>query len=84
MGDAYKTYVFAFYLSQNKLIHSVTPQDIRNLITDWAEEIDECERICIRASVSNRRIFLDYEGAIIQKGDDRLRTFPFPTRRPVR
>ncbi|THH01046.1 hypothetical protein EW026_g1577 [Hermanssonia centrifuga] len=33
--------------------------DIRNLIADWADEIDGCER------------------------DDRLRTFPFPTRRPT-
>ncbi|KAI0350675.1 hypothetical protein OH77DRAFT_1430671 [Trametes cingulata] len=57
--------------------------DIRNLLSDWAEEIHECERIWIRASVSNRRIFLDYEGAVIEKGDDRLRTFPFPTRRPT-
>lgn len=26
---------------------------------------------------------MDYEGAVIPKGDERLRTFPFPTRRPV-
>jgi len=58
-------------------------QDIRNLLRDWAEDIHECERIFIRASVSNRRIFLDYEGCVINKGDDRLRTFPFPTRRPT-
>ncbi|KAG8220892.1 hypothetical protein J3R82DRAFT_2392 [Butyriboletus roseoflavus] len=57
--------------------------DIRELLRDWAEDIYECERIFIRASVSNRRIFLDYEGCIISKGDDRLRTFPFPTRRPT-
>ncbi|PSR90572.1 hypothetical protein PHLCEN_2v4865 [Hermanssonia centrifuga] len=57
--------------------------DIRNLIADWADEIDGCERIFIRASVSNRKIFVDYENAIIHKGDDRLRTFPFPTRRPT-
>ncbi|KAK2465656.1 hypothetical protein APHAL10511_002200 [Amanita phalloides] len=57
--------------------------DIRNLLGEWAEDIDECERIWIRASVSNRRIFLDYEEAVIQKGDERLRTFPFPTRRPT-
>ncbi|KAI0629166.1 hypothetical protein C8Q77DRAFT_1076201 [Trametes polyzona] len=57
--------------------------DIRNLLQDWAEEIHDCERIWIRASVSNRRIFLDYEGAVIEKGDERLRTFPFPTRRPT-
>ncbi|KAI0313538.1 hypothetical protein OF83DRAFT_1140946 [Amylostereum chailletii] len=57
--------------------------DIRNLLLDWADEIDQCERIWIRASVSNRRIFLDYDGAVINKGDERLRTFPFPTRRPT-
>jgi hypothetical protein len=52
-------------------------------LQDWAEEIDQCERIWIRASVSNRRIFFDHDDAIIPKGDERLRTFPFPTRRPV-
>ncbi|KAF8845186.1 hypothetical protein BDN67DRAFT_962128 [Paxillus ammoniavirescens] len=57
--------------------------DIRNLLQDWAEDIHECERIFIRASVSNRRIFLDYDGCVINKGDDRLRTFPFETRRPT-
>ncbi|KAI0044760.1 hypothetical protein FA95DRAFT_1561878 [Auriscalpium vulgare] len=57
--------------------------DIRNLLTEWAEEINQCERIWIRASVSNRRIFLDYDEAVIAKGDPRLRTFPFPTRRPT-
>ncbi|KAI0060959.1 hypothetical protein BV25DRAFT_816164 [Artomyces pyxidatus] len=57
--------------------------DIRNLLQEWSEEIDQCERIWIRASVSNRRIFLDYDGAVIAKGDERLRTFPFPTRRPT-
>ncbi|KAI0305912.1 hypothetical protein B0F90DRAFT_1694448, partial [Multifurca ochricompacta] len=57
--------------------------DIRNLLSDWADEINQCERIWIRASTSNRRIFLDYDGAVIAKGDERLRTFPFPTRRPT-
>ncbi|EGN96562.1 hypothetical protein SERLA73DRAFT_184638 [Serpula lacrymans var. lacrymans S7.3] len=57
--------------------------DIRNLLEEWADEINDCELIWIRASGSNRRIFLDYERCIIQKGDERLRTFPFPTRRPT-
>ncbi|KAJ7623475.1 hypothetical protein FB45DRAFT_991897 [Roridomyces roridus] len=57
--------------------------DIRNLIQDWAEEIDACERIWIRASGANRKIFIDYDGCVIAKGDGRLRTFPFPTRRPT-
>ncbi|KAI9440530.1 hypothetical protein H4582DRAFT_1937536 [Lactarius indigo] len=57
--------------------------DIRNLLSDWVDEINQCERIWIRASVSNRRIFLDYDNAVIAKNDERLRTFPFPTRRPT-
>ncbi|KAJ6496791.1 hypothetical protein DFH09DRAFT_341711 [Mycena vulgaris] len=57
--------------------------DIRNLIQEWAEEIDACERIWIRASGTNRKIFVDYEDSVIAKGDGRLRTFPFPTRRPT-
>jgi hypothetical protein len=43
-------------------------QDIRSLLSDWADEIHQCERIWIRASVSNRRIFLDYDDAVIAKG----------------
>ena len=44
-------------------------QDIRNLLSDWADEIHQCERIWIRASASNRRIFLDYDDAVIAKGN---------------
>ncbi|KAI0705150.1 hypothetical protein BC835DRAFT_1499259 [Cytidiella melzeri] len=57
--------------------------DIRNLLTDWAEELHACERVFIRASVSNRKIFMGYEGAVLKKDDERLRSFPFPTRRPT-
>jgi hypothetical protein len=59
-------------------------QDIRNLIKDWADELEGCERVWIRASRSNRKIFMDYDGCSINKTDNRLRTFPFPTKRPVR
>ncbi|KAJ7257931.1 hypothetical protein B0H12DRAFT_1049329 [Mycena haematopus] len=57
--------------------------DIRNLIHEWADEINACERIWIRASGTNRKIFIDYDDCVIEKGDGRLRTFPFPTRRPT-
>lgn len=50
---------------------------------EWREEIDTSERIWIRASVSNKRIFYDYESAAFLKDDPRLRGFPFPTRRPT-
>ena len=56
--------------------------DILNLLREWSEEIEQCERVWIRASVSNRRIFFDYEDPVLIKGDERLRTFPFPTRHP--
>lgn len=58
--------------------------DIRTLLSTWAEDLNGCERIFMRASGGNRRIFLgDYEGKVLEKGDDRLRGFPFPTRRPT-
>ncbi|KAI5122477.1 hypothetical protein M0805_001389 [Coniferiporia weirii] len=57
--------------------------DIRALIEEWSEDIAASERIWLRASGANRRIFMDYDEAIISKGDGRLRTFPFPTRRPT-
>ena len=44
-------------------------KDIRNLIAEWVDEINECERIWIRASGSNRRIFMDYEAAVISKSE---------------
>ena len=58
-------------------------QDIRELLSEWSEYIGQCERIWIRASTSNKRIFYDYDEAQWSKSDERLRTFPFPTRRPV-
>ncbi|KAF8661295.1 hypothetical protein AX16_001394 [Volvariella volvacea WC 439] len=57
--------------------------DIRNLLAEWEDDLNICERIWIRASGSNRNIFMDYDGAILNKTDERLRTFPFPTRRPT-
>lgn len=47
--------------------YDVVTQDIRGLLTEWADEIAGCERVFIRASVSNRRIFLDYDGSVLSK-----------------
>ena len=62
----------------------LSKKDIRSLLKEWQEDIAGCERIWIRANTSNRRIFYDYEEAPYARDDERLRTFPFPTRRPVR
>jgi hypothetical protein len=58
-------------------------EDIRNLLVEWVDEIDVCERIWMRASGKTRKIFWDYKDAPLSKDDNRLRGFPFPTRRPV-
>lgn len=43
-------------------------QDIRNLMADWADDVASSETIWIRASVSNKRIFYDYDDAVFSKG----------------
>ncbi|CAE6417493.1 unnamed protein product [Rhizoctonia solani] len=58
-------------------------EDIQGILAEWSEEVGKSELIFFRASVSNRKMFWDWENAPIKKGDDRLRTFPFPTRRPT-
>ena len=44
-------------------------QDVRNLLSEWKDQLEDCERIFIRASVSNRKIFMGYDGAVLQKGN---------------
>jgi hypothetical protein len=58
-------------------------EEIRELLSDWADDIAASERIFIRASVHGKKSFWGYEGAVLDKSDERIRTFPFPTRRPV-
>lgn len=59
-------------------------EDIRALMTEWEEDIAFSERIFIRASTHGKKSFCGYEGAVLHKADERIRVFPFPTRRPVR
>lgn len=51
---------------------------------EWADDLAVSERIFLRASTHGKKSFWGYEGAVLSKDDDRLRVFPFPTRRPVR
>ena len=78
----YEMYVLFVRLSINNMTSNIF-KDIRGLLEEWTDELADCERIWIRASVSNRKIFFDFDEAPFAKGDERLRTFPFPTRRPV-
>ena len=78
----YEMYVPLIYFSINSMTSNFF-KDIRGLLEEWTDDLADCERIWIRASVSNRKIFFDFDEAPFAKGDERLRTFPFPTRRPV-
>ena len=41
-------------------------------MADWADDVMSSEIIWIRASVSNKRIFYDYDDAVISKGEPRF------------
>lgn len=57
--------------------------EIRELLNSWKDHIASSELIFLRASKTSHRIFYNYEDAILQRRDPRIRTFPFPTRRPT-
>jgi hypothetical protein len=44
-------------------------EDVQGLLTEWAEEVQDSERIFFRASVSNRKMFWDWENSPIKKGE---------------
>lgn len=57
--------------------------EIRELLSEWEEDLELCERIFIRASTHGKKSFWGYDGAVLDKTDPRIRSFPFTTRRPT-
>jgi len=56
--------------------------EVRELLQSWKKELDQCESIFIRANgSSNRNIIVGYENAVLQNNDERIRSFPFTTKR---
>ena len=57
--------------------------EVRQLLTEWKTWIDDSELWFIRATgTTNRRtLFGPYEGQVLRQDDDRIRGFPFSTRR---
>jgi hypothetical protein len=43
-------------------------EDIQGILAEWSEEVGKSELIFFRASVSNRKMFWDWENAPIKKG----------------
>ncbi|KAI5356797.1 Putative Zinc finger C2H2-type, ankyrin repeat-containing domain superfamily [Septoria linicola] len=58
-------------------------QEVRDLLAEWKPLIDSAELLFIRASgTTNRRtLFGPYEEQVLSSRDDRIRGFPFNTRR---
>ena len=58
-------------------------QEIRALLAEWRDLIDNVQLIFVRATgSSNRRtLFGPYDGQVLRHNDPRNRTFPFSTRR---
>lgn len=56
--------------------------DIQGVLKDWEPYLSKCENIFIRArNVSDRKIFTD--NTILNKDDERIKSFPFTTSRPT-
>ncbi|KAI5451984.1 hypothetical protein NCC49_001283 [Naganishia albida] len=58
-------------------------EEIQQLMIEWQDEIRSSEKIFLRASTAGKRSFWGYPGAVLEKGDERVGVFPFPTRRPT-
>jgi hypothetical protein len=59
--------------------------DVRNVLAEWKSMIDSAELLFVRATgtTSRRTLFGPYDGTVLQVKDQRLRGFPFNTRRPT-
>ena len=58
-------------------------KDIQELLRSWSDLLEVCSVVFLRSSKYNRKIFVGGRGATFEKGDKRLRTIPFATRRPT-
>lgn len=56
--------------------------DVRELLKTWETDLNGCQSIFIRANGSTgRKTLVGYEGAVLTNGDDRIKSFPFTTKR---
>lgn len=59
-------------------------KEVRDLLTEWKDQLDGCHLIFIRANgASNRKILVGYEGSVLKADDPRIKSFPFTTKRAV-
>ncbi|CAG8472832.1 11212_t:CDS:2 [Ambispora leptoticha] len=58
-------------------------EEIRELLENWKDWIEKSELIFVSAPSVNKNIIYGYERAVLRRGDPRIRSFPFSTKRPA-
>ncbi len=58
-------------------------QEVQDLLLSWSSHLSDCSRIFIRVPAGNKAIFFGSKEPPFRKKDPRIRTIPFPTRRPT-
>ena len=56
-------------------------QHIQDITQEWASQLAACHLIFYRAAASNRTALFGGKSPALQRGDPRLRSIPFPTKR---
>ncbi|CAN3375302.1 hypothetical protein DIURU_002129 [Diutina rugosa] len=59
-------------------------KEIRELLVEWKDDLDECHSIYLRANGASNRKILVFEDGVLRPGDERIRNFPFTTRRATK
>ncbi|KAL4792355.1 hypothetical protein BDV19DRAFT_392192 [Aspergillus venezuelensis] len=82
-NDASKGAAHSAGSSLRRYNEATLEKEIRELLQDWRQQINEAQLLFVRAAGStNRRIlFGQHEGQVLKQNDPRLRGFPFSTRR---
>ncbi|OJJ95285.1 hypothetical protein ASPACDRAFT_127322 [Aspergillus aculeatus ATCC 16872] len=82
-NDAAKGAAHSAGSSLRRYNEAALEKEIRELLSEWKQLIDEAELLFVRATGStNRRILFEkYDGQMLRQNDPRLRGFPFSTRR---
>ncbi|KAL4940732.1 hypothetical protein BDV06DRAFT_16058 [Aspergillus oleicola] len=82
-NDASKGAAHSAGSSLRRYNEATLEKEIRELLQDWRQQINDAQLLFVRAAGStNRRIlFGQHEGQVLKQSDPRLRGFPFSTRR---
>ena len=58
-------------------------EDIQTLFASWADSVNSCHRIFLRAPSYNKKVFFGGKNPLLDLKDERIVTIPFATRRPT-